>query len=71
MGAHTRQVAIKTLLPSLSADHTIVSRFYRECGMVAQLEHPNTIRFYDFGETAGPTPLHRDGVRPGRISARR
>ena len=51
MGPHTRKVAIKTLLPSLSADHTIVSRFYRECGIVAQLEHPNTIRFYDFGET--------------------
>jgi len=51
MGAHTRKVAIKTLLPTLSADHTIVSRFYRECGIVAQLEHPNTIRFYDFGET--------------------
>ncbi|MCL4749885.1 MAG: serine/threonine protein kinase [Myxococcales bacterium] len=51
MGAHTRKVAIKTLLPSLSSDHTVVSRFYRECGVVAQLEHPNTIRFYDFGET--------------------
>ncbi len=51
MGAHSRKVAIKTLLPSLSNDHTIVSRFYRECGIVAQLEHPNTIRFYDFGET--------------------
>jgi serine/threonine-protein kinase len=51
MGAHSRKVAIKTLLPELSNDHTIVSRFYRECGIVAQLEHPNTIRFYDFGET--------------------
>ena len=51
MGAHTRKVAIKTLLPSLSRDHTVVSRFYRECGVVAQLEHPNTIRLYDFGET--------------------
>jgi len=55
MGPHVRRVAIKTLLPSLSADHTIVSRFYRESGVVAQLEHPNTIRFYDFGET----PDHR------------
>jgi serine/threonine-protein kinase len=51
MGAHTRKVAIKTLLPTLSRDHTVVSRFYRECGVVAQLEHPNTIRLYDFGET--------------------
>jgi eukaryotic-like serine/threonine-protein kinase len=52
MGGHNRKVAIKTLLPSLSADHTIVSRFFRESGIVAQLEHPNTIRFYDFGETS-------------------
>ncbi len=51
MGSHLRKVAIKTLLPELSHDHALVSRFYRECGTVAQLEHPNTIRFYDFGET--------------------
>ncbi len=53
MGEHSRRVAIKTLLPELSEDHAIVSRFYRESGVVAQLEHPNTIRFYDFGETPG------------------
>lgn len=51
MGSHLRKVAIKTLLPELSHDHGLVSRFYRECGTVSQLEHPNTIRFYDFGET--------------------
>ena len=27
-----------------------MSRFFRECGVVAQLEHPNTVRIYDFGE---------------------
>jgi serine/threonine-protein kinase len=51
MGLHVRSVAVKTLLPALSGDPTVVSRFYRECGTVAQLEHPNTIRFYDFGQT--------------------
>ena len=51
MGEGTRSVAIKTLLPELSSDHTLVSRFHRESGTVAQLEHPNTIRFYDYGET--------------------
>ena len=51
MGEGTRLVAIKTLLPELSNDHTLVSRFHRESGTVAQLEHPNTIRFYDYGET--------------------
>ena len=50
LGAHTRKVAIKTLHPALSRDHIQVSRFFRECGVVAQLEHPNTVRIYDFGE---------------------
>ncbi|MBN1608478.1 MAG: protein kinase [Polyangiaceae bacterium] len=50
MGTHVRDVAVKTLLPELSRDKTTVARFYRECGTVAQLEHPNTIRVYDFGE---------------------
>ncbi len=50
MGEGTRSVAIKTLLPELTSDHTLVSRFHRESGTVAQLEHPNTIRFYDYGE---------------------
>jgi serine/threonine protein kinase len=50
MGTHVREVAVKTLLPELSRDKTTVARFYRECGTVSQLEHPNTIRVYDFGE---------------------
>jgi serine/threonine-protein kinase len=32
-----------------------LARFHRECGTVAQLEHPNTIKFYDFGATADGT----------------
>src|SRR5690606_29884412 len=51
MGSHLRKVAIKTLQPDLSHDAAVVSRFYRECGTVAQLDHPNTIKVYDFGKT--------------------
>ncbi|HMJ14329.1 MAG TPA: protein kinase, partial [Polyangiaceae bacterium] len=51
MGSEVRRVAVKTLLPALSKDPVIVSRFYRECGIVSQLDHPNTIKFFDFGET--------------------
>jgi serine/threonine-protein kinase len=29
----------------------VLARFHRECGTVAQLEHPNTIKFFDFGAT--------------------
>lgn len=55
MGTTTRKVAIKTLHPHLSQDPQIVARFNRECGTVAELEHPNTIQFFDFGQTADGT----------------
>jgi len=51
MGTTTRKVAIKVLHPDLSKDGQIVARFNRECGTVAELEHPNTIQFFDFGQT--------------------
>src|SRR5262245_43486908 len=46
-----RKVAIKTLHSHLSKDASVLARFHRECGTVAQLEHPNTIKFFDFGAT--------------------
>ena len=51
MGSTVRKVAIKTLHAHLSKDPSVLQRFHRECGTVAQLEHPNTIKFYDYGET--------------------
>ena len=55
MGTKTRKVAIKTLHPHLSQDPQIVARFNRECGTVAELEHPNTIQFFDFGQAPDGT----------------
>jgi eukaryotic-like serine/threonine-protein kinase len=55
MGSAVRKVAVKTLHPQLSKDPSVLARFHRECGTVAQLEHPNTIRFYDFGATPDGT----------------
>ncbi len=51
MGSTLRKVAVKTLHQHLSKDPSVLARFHRECGTVAQLEHPNTIKFYDFGAT--------------------
>lgn len=50
MGTNVRKVAIKVLLAQYAKDPQVVARFKRECGTVSELEHPNTIRFYDFGE---------------------
>src|SRR4029434_6952139 len=44
MGTTVRKVAIKTLHSHLSKDPSVLARFHRECGTVAQLEHPNTIQ---------------------------
>jgi serine/threonine-protein kinase len=51
MGTTVRKVAVKTLHAHLSKDSSIMARFHREVGTVAQLEHPNTIKVYDFGTT--------------------
>ena len=55
MGTTVRKVAIKTLHTHLSKDPSVVARFHRECGTVAQLEHPNTIKVFDFGATTDGT----------------
>jgi serine/threonine protein kinase len=55
MGSKTRKVAIKTLHSHLSNDASVLARFHRECGTVSALEHPNTIKFYDFGSEADGT----------------
>lgn len=51
MGTNVRKVAVKTLHAEHARDENILARFQRECGTVSQLEHPNTIQFFDFGQT--------------------
>ncbi len=51
MGTSVRKVAVKTLLSQYAKDPQVVARFMRECGTVSELEHPNTIRVHDFGQT--------------------
>ncbi|MEO8801609.1 MAG: serine/threonine-protein kinase [Polyangiaceae bacterium] len=51
LGQTLRKVAIKTLHSHLSHDPKILARFERECGTVAELQHPNTIQVFDFGKT--------------------
>ncbi|MEM6959550.1 MAG: serine/threonine-protein kinase, partial [Myxococcota bacterium] len=55
MGTALRKVAIKTLHPELSGDPQLVARFHRECETVIELHHPNTVKFYDFGELEDKT----------------
>jgi serine/threonine protein kinase len=51
MGTSVRKVAVKTLLAEYTKDPEVQPRFMRECGTMSELEHPNTIKVFDFGKT--------------------
>jgi serine/threonine protein kinase len=46
-----RDVAIKVLLQEFTANPLIIKRFHMEALAVSKLQHPNTIRIFDFGQT--------------------
>ncbi len=48
-----REVALKVLHPTLTADATVVERFRREAQMAARLKHPNIVDIYDIAGRAG------------------
>ena len=50
-----RFVAVKVLLRQYVTNETVVKRFQREALAVSKLEHPNTVRIYDFGQTEDGT----------------
>jgi hypothetical protein len=52
-----RSVALKILLPSVVTSPQAVERFRREVKLAQKLEHPNTVRLYDFGETEQGLPF--------------
>jgi serine/threonine-protein kinase len=82
MGTSVRKVAVKTLLAQYAKDPQVLARFMRECGTVSELEHPNTIKVYDFGQTntgelyiamellsgqALETALEKGALQPDRV----
>jgi len=51
-----RFVAIKVLHKHVAGDPEWVRRFYNEARACSQLNHPNTIRLFDFGQTTEGNP---------------
>ncbi|MEZ4401754.1 MAG: serine/threonine-protein kinase [Kofleriaceae bacterium] len=47
-----RVIAIKVLNPQMAADPSWVQRFSNEARACSRLQHPNTIRMFDFGQTS-------------------
>lgn len=48
-----RPVALKVLFPEFATDPTFVQRFRREAQAAANLNHPNIVSIYDWGEERG------------------
>ncbi len=46
-----REVAIKTLNPSLAMEPAFFERFKREAEVASRLKHPNIVTIFDFGRT--------------------
>jgi eukaryotic-like serine/threonine-protein kinase len=65
-----RQVAIKILPPSLSADADRLARFQREAEVLASLNHPNIAGIYGLEESAGMTALVMELVEGDDLSER-
>ena len=47
-----RIIALKMLNAQMAADPQWVQRFYNEAKACSRLQHPNTIRMFDFGQTS-------------------
>ncbi len=75
-----REVAIKILPASFSADSDRLQRFAQECRAAAALNHPNILAIYDIGEDRGAPYVVsellegetlRDRMRNGALTSRK
>jgi hypothetical protein len=52
-----REVALKMLLAAALEQDDGLARFQREAQLAQRLQHPNTVRLYDFGQVEGGLPF--------------
>src|SRR5688572_15498069 len=52
-GGFEKLVVLKQILPNLSDNEVYVRMFLAEARLAAQLDHPNIVHVFDFGEVDG------------------
>jgi len=67
--AMDRMVALKLIQSELVRSPAAAARFQREMRLTARIEHPNTIRVYDFGEAEGRLFLTMELLRGRTLAA--
>ena len=67
--ADGRAYALKTIIPSVAANHAVIDRFLREAHILRQLQHPNIVGLRDEGEIDGMLYFAMDYV-PGTDASR-
>lgn len=48
-----QDIAIKILKTQLHSQSTVVQRFHREARVIRELDHPNIVKLFDFGQSNG------------------
>ncbi|HNA74865.1 MAG TPA: protein kinase, partial [Candidatus Obscuribacter sp.] len=61
-----KNVAIKVLMPHLSADPLSVQRFQQEATAASHLDHPNIVKVYNVGATESGLPFMAMDLLQGR-----
>ena len=65
-----REVAVKVLASTLHENESFMNRFSREVELIAQLQHPQIIPVYDYGEQDGQTYIVMAYIRGGTLADR-